>query len=818
MTGQGSFWFGTSPFYPGVATRSLRFDDGDSAHLTFTPSSASSAADRRKITHSVWIKRGNIGTYQTIYSSTKSGGGDYYSWRFNDDNTMTIFLDVDDSNFAYDGTEVYRDTSNWYHFVLIIDTTQSSASNRIKLYANGVQQTLSNKYGSDVSQNFETYVMDGTEDAIGEFNFNNTVYFDGYMCDFITTVGQDTSISDFGETKNGVWIAKDYSGSYGANGFRLQFDQTGTGTASASTIGADVSGNTNHWTSNNLAASDSNLPDSPENNFATMNPLQNIGITHSEGNLDVNVSSGFKTARSTFYVSSGRWYWEVRATDAGNGFIGVSSEDEAVASRGGEDSGSAVMSSADGDIRTGGDESTSYGNSVTDGDVLGVALDMVDGKLYISENGVFHNSGDPVNGTNPAVSNLTKAVSPSVGLYDNEDYRFNFGQDDTFAGALSSNGVTGGGGKFRYAPPAGYKALCSSNLPDVTIGPDSLTQADDHFVTHLYTANNQTAQTITGVGMQPDWLWFKQRNRGDAHALYNTSMGIDISMRITNDAEFDNSNSETGVTAVGADGFTLGTDNQAWVNYQSDSMVVWLWKANGGTTSSNTEGSKTVTVQANTTAGFSMITYSGDTSSFTLGHGLDFAPEWIIAKSRTHSERWVVFHGADDQAYYYLNDNFARSTGNADERFGNSTSVVVPSATLVTVGANNSDISKNGENYIMYCFHSVEGYSKFGSYTGNGSTDGTFVHTGFRPAWVLIKQTNSTGSWVIHDNKRSPFNVIDEDLFSNLISAESDNGVDKDFLSNGFKHRASHSAVNGSGSTYIYMAFAEQPFKFSNAR
>ena len=137
---------------------------------------------------------------------------------------MTIFLNVSNLNFAYDGTEVYRDVSNWYHFVLIIDTTQSSASDRIKLYKNGELQTLSNKYGSDVSQNFSTYVMDGTEDAIGQFNYNSTQYFDGYMCDFITTIGQDNAISDFGETKNGVWIAKNYSGSYGANGFRLHFN------------------------------------------------------------------------------------------------------------------------------------------------------------------------------------------------------------------------------------------------------------------------------------------------------------------------------------------------------------------------------------------------------------------------------------------------------------------------------------------------------------------------------------------------------------------------------------------------------------------
>ena len=166
-------------FYNGVATQSLRFDDGSSDHLTFTPSSASSATDRRKITHAVWIKRANIGTYQAIYSTTQNGGGDYYHWRFANDDTMTLYLNVSNYDYAYDTAAVYRDTMNWYHFVLIIDTTQSTDTDRVKLYANGVQQTLNVKFTNHVGQNFSNYVMDGTEDAIGQFNYNSTAYFDG---------------------------------------------------------------------------------------------------------------------------------------------------------------------------------------------------------------------------------------------------------------------------------------------------------------------------------------------------------------------------------------------------------------------------------------------------------------------------------------------------------------------------------------------------------------------------------------------------------------------------------------------------------------
>ena len=271
-----------------IISNSLRFNDGDSAHLTFTPGSASSATDRRKITHSVWVKRGVLGTGTTLYSSTKSGGGDYYQWRFSSDDKMTLILDVDDSNFGYDTAAVYRDTTNWYHFVLIIDTTQSTDTDRVKLYANGVLQTLNTKYsGGHVSQNFETYVMDGTEDAIGEFNYNSSTYFDGYMAEFVTTIGQNTAVTDFGKDVDGVWLPKDTSGlTFGGNGFRLQFKQTGTST-DASGMGADTSGNTNHFAPVNLAASDVVI-DTPENNFCTINfQAQSLTstVTSVEGNL-----------------------------------------------------------------------------------------------------------------------------------------------------------------------------------------------------------------------------------------------------------------------------------------------------------------------------------------------------------------------------------------------------------------------------------------------------------------------------------------------------------------------------------------------------
>ena len=230
FTSTGAQWMFETDMRDNLLERSIKFDDGASTHFTFTPSTASTSTDRRKVTHACWVKRGNLGADQTIYSTTQNGGGDYYNYRFSSDDKITIILDVADSNFGYDTTAVFRDTTNWYHLVLIIDTTQSTNTNRVKLYVNGQLQTLATKYsGGHVSQNFETYVMDGTEDAIGQFNYNSTAYFDGYMTQFTTTIGQDNTIDQFGKSVGGVWLPKEYTDSCGYNGFTLDFAKTGTG-------------------------------------------------------------------------------------------------------------------------------------------------------------------------------------------------------------------------------------------------------------------------------------------------------------------------------------------------------------------------------------------------------------------------------------------------------------------------------------------------------------------------------------------------------------------------------------------------------------
>ena len=837
MSTDSGFWFGQgATFYKGATSKSAKFNDGDSDHLTFTPGSASSGTDRRKITHSVWIKRTTLGTDQAIYSSTQSGVDDYYQWRFNTDDTMTLFLDVNDSNFGYDTTEKYRDVSSWYHFVLIIDTTQGTPANRVKLYVNGTLQTLAAKYsGTHVSEDFETYVMDGTEDAIGEFNYNNSAYFDGYMCDFITTVGQTNAYDDFGELKEGVWIPKAYSGSYGANGFRLEFKQTGTGTAGDDTVGADTANNNDFTSSGHPTGG---IVDNPENNFCTMNPLDKgtnaTNMTAAEGNLKFSHTStgAWQGHRGTFPVSSGKWYYEVQLVtrpvntteNYGIGFYNAAKYNALYYGLAGNLAFGMYSNTATTYKDT---ATTGYGTAAdADGETYMVALDADNGKIWFGLEGTWMASGDPAGDSNPSISSAgSHTWIPVCSSYAYSTpyavFSYNFGQDGTFVGTKTAgdNADDNGHGNFLYDVPAGFLAMCSANLDDSTIGPNAIgkTQADDHFNAVIYSGDGNP-QAITGVGFQPDLLWIKKRNATDSHVLFDSTRGPASGAKHRLFSDTTAIESDGGVTAIGVDGFTVdGAYGSSGENLKT--YVAWNWKANAGTTSSNTEGDKTATLQANTTAGFSIVKYAGSSSSETVGHGLDSAPEMVIVKSLTDTERWCVFHTKTSTAYMYLNEDYLPETSNADERFGNSTSVVVPSSTLVTLGANNSDVNENGDDYIMYCFHSVAGYSKFGTYAGIGGTDGSYVYTGFKPKWIMVKSISSAvDNWAIYDSVRDTYNVRDSYLLADTNGAEATHSTAVvDFLSNGFKWRGAVNFGNNSSRTYAYAAFAEAPFKYANA-
>ena len=330
-----------------------------------------------------------------------------------------------------------------------------------------------------------------------------------------------------------------------------------------------------------------------------------------------------------------------------------------------------------------------------------------------------------------------------------------------------------------------------------------------YFQTKIYTGNatDDTAYTNDGnSNLQPDLIWAKNRDQTVDHVWFDSTRGVTKNVRSnTSSQESTNSNY---LKSFDSNGFTMGTSNR--VNGNTDEMVAWQWKANGGTTSSNTDGSITSTVQADTTAGFSIITYTGTGSAATLGHGLGSAPEVVIAKSRSQGYGWIVYHkeAASDAHTDYL--GLDDTDALIDFPMWNDTA---PTSTVFSVGTDVA-VNNNTKNYVAYCFAQKQGYSKFGSYTGNGSTDGPFVYLGFKPAWVLIKQTSTTQNWILYDNKINPFNEAVTKLSPNLSDAEdsSTGNNDIDMLSNGFKVTEDNNDMNESGQNFIYMAFAEHPF------
>ena len=325
-----------------------------------------------------------------------------------------------------------------------------------------------------------------------------------------------------------------------------------------------------------------------------------------------------------------------------------------------------------------------------------------------------------------------------------------------------------------------------------------------HFNTKLYTGNGGS-QSITGVGFQPDWLWFKKRNGAADSSLIDAVRGVRKSLTSNKDeVEYTES---AGLSAFDSDGFSFDGTGYDHVNTNSDLFVAWCWKAANSSGSANTSGDINSTVSANTTAGFSIVSYTGTGSVATVGHGLGVAPKLIIIKRRTGgTDAWPVDIRATSGTMY-LNE-----TGNV-QSYGNSTPFpsTAPTTTVFSIGtANNANA--NGSDFIAYCFAEKQGYSKMGKYEGNGNADGTFVYTGFKPAFTLIKR-DATDNWVIHDNRRPERggNPNDAALRANLADGEYGGSQGVDFLSNGFKARQNDGEFNASGNSYIYLAIAEEP-------
>jgi len=787
-------------------TNSLRFRASASAYLNRT---GGTSTNRKIHTFSFWTKYSVTGGTRVIASA----GSDDNNREWVGFDSNNFYYQVKDSGNFYElgTTQVLRDPSAWYHLMVAVDTTQATSSNRVKMYINGVQVTA---FGTATYplQNDDLFFNDsvGGVSYIGALRgfVGSTGQYDGYLAEFNFIDGQQLTPSSFGQTSTstGVWQPIKYTGTYGTNGIYLPFtDNSALTTSSNIGLGKDFSGNANYWTTNNISITSGSTYDSMTDvptltsatagNFAVLNPLDvtNTGTrTIQAGNLDINTSSGAGGARSTFQLpTTGKWYFEgqyVSGTWTGNkGFgIGTSTADisGAVVPTG------CVTYNVNGNKTTGGAYSA-YGSSYTTTNTVGVAVDQDAGTVTFYKDTTSQGA-------------ITHGLSTS----------------DLFALFVDPSAVASvqalnfGQRPFAQTIPSGFKALNTFNLPTPTIGATAATTANKYMDATLYTGNGTSQSIVNSGSMQPDLVWEKRRD-----AAQTFSNGIIDSVRgrayslVTNLTIADQTSTSTNdLTSFNSNGFSIGPSSNLSINDNGGTYVAWQWRASNTTAVSNTAGSITSTVSANTSAGFSIVTYTGNaTSSQTVGHGLGVTPTFFILKSRG-VQVWNVYSlagGITGNTILQLNDSSGAVTGSNISLTASSTTIGFGSA---------AQVNGSAVNFVAYVFAPIAGYSAFGSYTGNGSSDGPFIYTGFRPRWLMIKNSSTTVDWVIEDTSRDPYNVAGAELFPNLSNAESAGNADLDILSNGFKPRRNSTFANGSGNTIIYMAFAESPFKYANAR
>jgi hypothetical protein len=786
---------------------SLRIRGSASAYLNRTPGTA---GNRKTWTWSAWIKLGtisvNMGTLFGVQGQTAIylNDGTNYSFRINGAAGSDLITNL-----------MPRDPAAWYHLVVACDTTQATEANRLKIYVNGVQQTSFQAGSAYPTLNGDTFVNSTALHTIGRRSWNSDQQFDGYIAEQYLIDGSAKAASDFGETDatTGVWKPKAYSGTYGTNGFYQKYSDIATTSGSNAGLGKDFSGNANYFNTNNISVTAGvtydAMIDSPTltsatvANYAVLNPLTALTtISISDGNLKTAYASGsasFTNIPSTIYVSSGKWYFE--ATNVGGNYtmIGVANQSASLSEQYGSPSNTWTYFTSGTKFGNGsGGSGLSYGASYGNNDIIGVALDLDSGTLEFFKNGV--SQGVAFN------TGLTgQTLTAWMGVYT------------TGNGCIANFGQR----PFAYTPPTGFVRLNTFNLPDSTIK-----KGNTVMDATLYTGNGSTQTVTNAAGFKPDLVWLKSRA-----GTYSTSYNL-LYDSIRGAGKFLSSNTtgaDTGdsgdlLGSFNSNGFSvnntlLGSSNPS-ADGSGTTYVGWQWQAGQGSTSSNTSGSITSTVSVNTTAGFSVVTYTGNgTSGATFGHGLGVSPRMVIVKIRNTTDNWRVGHAFINNGSSPWNYNLTLNQTNAQQLNSTVWNNTAPTSTLVTLG-NDSSVNASSSTYVAYCWAEIAGFSKFGSWTGNASTDGPFVYTGFRPKFVLFKNSSAVTVWIIFDTARNTYNFVDTQLRPNASDSDNSAGssFSMDILSNGFKLRSSDSNFNGSGNTIIYAAFAENPFKNANAR
>jgi hypothetical protein len=770
--------------------RSLRFNSADSAYLSRTPASA---GNRKTWTWAGWVKSNPVSRILSAGTPTTN----YAAFGFQDSKIDCINRTSSVTDFRLVSASVYRDPSAWFHVVFVWNTTSSTASDRAQIWINGLRVTNFTT-ATYPAQNLDSHFGNNVASYIGSQTLDSGQYFDGYLADIHFIDGQALAPTSFGEfdATTGVWNPKAYTGSYGTNGFRLDFSDNSA--ATATTLGKDRAGS-NNWTPNNLSvtagAGNDSLVDVPTNgaetdtgvggevrgNYCTLNALNKGSSMNlpTNGNLDItNPVSATSKILGTIGVSSSKWYWEATLRVAGNGMPGLAKANTNLSAFVGGDADSWGYYNTG--VKYNNNSASSYGSSYGVNDVIGVAFDADNGTLVFYKNGVSQGT---------AYSGLTSGpYFPAQGDNGSAQWSFNFGQRP-----------------FAYTAPSGFKALNTANLPAPTIVKPS-TVMDEV----LYTGNG-AARSITGLEFSPDLVWIKGRSGATDHALYDAVRGVQIDL-VSNSTAAETTQTQ-GLTAFNSDGFSLGT--LAKVNTNAATYAAWAWDA-GSSTVTNTSGSISSQVRANASAGFSVVTYSTSVNG-TVGHGLGVAPDMVIVKRRNATADWPVYHRrfiADGYTNTGVNNLVLSATnyGSGNNYPWNSTA---PTSAVFSVGNSAQTV---GGTAVAYCFASVASYSQAFSYTGNGLADGPFMALGFLPRMILIKRGGTgTDNWVLLDTKRLGYNVDNEQLAPNTNGAETTTDL-LDILSNGFKVRSTDTRVNASAALYVGFAWAESPFQYARAR
>lgn len=704
------------------------------------------------------------------------------SWRFGtfSSSGRLCFPVHDGSSFVdyYFGSTNYNDNT-WRHYAV------SRRNGTVKAFVDGVQ------VGSDTT--ITTNLTNNKWVTVGAETYSPT-YYKGHIEDLRITKG----VARY----NGSFVPPERSMSRTVRD--LAHKQVHAVNVS---VDAGV-GNDSMLESPTGYGVDTGLGGEIRGNYCTMNPLtaSTSTFTLSNGNLEIaDNNTSAPVALGTLAVSSGKWYWEVQigSSTAYPGFATVESRSSvsylgAVTGQSIYNTGSTSSSIVNGNF-------TDYTTASTagPGDIIGVALDFDTNTVVFYKNGVSQG----VFGSNLLTGNT---IAPAFKSNTVASAKFNFGQRP-----------------FAYPAPSGFKTLCVENLP-TTIGNNTTSQADSNFDTVLYTGNG-SSQTITGLDFQPDLIWIKRRDgSGQDHVIMDSIRGFTSATKLSSSSSAAENNTGGGVTdpqwgyvsGTTSNGFTVTVGSGAGdqVNRSSYKYVAWCWKA-GNSVTTNSSGTITSQTSVNSTAGFSIVTYTGTGVNATVGHGLGATPGLILLKNRDNGTRnWPVWHGSFAvREFMYLSTNGAKASDISTWGTVNSTVF-----TLGDGSTPNTSWNELGAKFVAYCWTSVPGFSRFGTYIGNGSADGTFVYTGFEPAFVLMRDIGNTNSWILMDNKRTlPYNPQDGWLVAHATDGEYNVGTSDsrvDFLSNGFKLRNTNSGNNGSGRTYVYAAFAESPFKYSRAR